>query len=147
MIVNHPICLLKILVLWNKNYLTNRSQIVNYNNRFSSKQTTLWGVPPASVLGSLQYLLYFEDMSSRILSYIFFLLITLIEIFRFWDEHDYEYGIFSIVRSARAWGSVILAGKRDSPSHCTTSFRENVVVAKTRYQMLEVLSLCNREGA
>ena len=83
MIVYHPICLLKILVLWDKNYLTNRSQIVNYNNRFSSKQKTLCGVPPASVLGSLLFLLYIEDMSSKILSYIFFLLMTLIEIFRF----------------------------------------------------------------
>ena len=72
MIVNHAICLLKILVLWDKNYLTNRSQIVNYNNRFSSKQTTLWGVSPASVLGSLLFLLYIEDMSSRILSHTFF---------------------------------------------------------------------------
>ena len=27
----------------------------------------------------------------------------------------------------------------------TTSFRENVEVAETRYQMLEVLSFCDRE--
>jgi len=40
-----------------------------------------------------------------------------------------------------------LAGKRDSPSHSTTSFSENVVVAKTRYQMLDVLSFCDRERA
>ena len=29
----------------------------------------------------------------------------------------------------------------------TTSFSENVEVAETRYQMLEVLSFCDREGA
>ena len=34
----------------------------------------------------------------------------------------------------------ILPGKRGSRRHSTTSFRANVVVAKTRYQMLEVLS-------
>ena len=53
--------------------------------------------------------------------------------------------MFSIVRRARARGSVILAGKRDSPSHSPTSFIENVVVAKTRYQMLQVLAFCDRE--
>ena len=35
--------------------------------------------------------------------------------------------------------SVILAGKRGSRRHSTTSFSENVEVAETRYQMLEVL--------
>ena len=49
--------------------------------------------------------------------------------FRFHDENDYEYEIFSILRSARAWNSVILAGKRDSLRHSTTSFSENVVVS------------------
>ena len=32
-------------------------------------------------------------------------------------------------------------------AYSTTSFRANVVVAKTRYQMLEVLSFCDRERA
>ena len=50
-------------------------------------------------------------------------------IFRFQDENDYEYEISSILRSARAWNSVILAGKRDSLRHSTTSFSENVVVS------------------
>ena len=52
------------------------------------------------------------------------------------DHNDYE--IFSILSSARAWTSVILAGKRDSRLHSTRSFSENVVVAKTSYQILEV---------
>ena len=39
--------------------------------------------------------------------------------------------------SAPALTSVILAGKRDSRCHSTTSFAENVVVTKTSYQMLQ----------
>ena len=55
--------------------------------------------------------------------------------FRFWEEDDdYEYEIFSILGIAHAWTSVILAGKRDSLGHCTTSFGKNVLVAKTSYQ-------------
>ena len=69
----------------------------------------------------------------------------LLETFRFYDENDYEYEIFSIVSIARAWGNVILAGKRGSSRHSTTSFSESVVVAETSYQMLEVLPFCNRE--
>ena len=42
--------------------------------------------------------------------------------------------------------SVFLAGKRDCRLHSTTSFRENIVVAEKRYQMLEVLSFCDQEG-
>ena len=43
------------------------------------------------------------------------------------DEDDYEYKIFSVVLSSTlAWTNVILAGKRDSRRHATTS--ENVVV-------------------
>ena len=41
--------------------------------------------------------------------------------------------IFSIVSSARAWGSVILAGKRGSRRHSTRSFSESVLVAGTSY--------------
>ena len=44
--------------------------------------------------------------------------------------------------SARAWTSVILAGKRVSHRHSTTNFSENVVVAETSYKVLEVLSFC-----
>ena len=60
------------------------------------------------------------------------------ESFRFWDEDDYEYEIFPILSSARAWTSVILAGKRDSSRRSTTSISENVQVAGTSYQILEV---------
>ena len=39
-----------------------------------------------------------------------------------------------MLRCAREWTSVVLAGKRDSRRHSTTSFSENVVVAETSYQ-------------
>ena len=60
---------------------------------------------------------------------------------RFFDEDDYEYKIFSILSIGQAWTSVILAGKRDSLRHSTTSFSEEVVVAGTSYQMLESFSI------
>jgi len=71
----------------------------------------------------------------------------LIENFKFEDEADYEYEIFSILSSAREWASVILAEKRDSRRHFKTGFSENVVLAGTSYQMQEVLSFCCRERA
>ena len=43
----------------------------------------------------------------------------------FFDEDDF----------AQAWTSVILAGKRDSRRHTTTSFSEELVVAGTSYLM------------
>ena len=42
--------------------------------------------------------------------------------------------------------SIILLGKHDSRCHSTMSFREKVVVVKTSYKMLAVLSVCNRRG-
>ena len=38
-------------------------------------------------------------------------------------------------------------GKCGSRLHSTTNFNENVEVAETRCQMLEVLSFCDRKGA
>ena len=66
---------------------------------------------------------------------------------RFWDEDDYEYEIFPILSSARARTTVILAGKCGSRRLSTTSFSESVVVAKTSYQMLEILSFGDRARA
>ena len=43
------------------------------------------------------------------------------------------------------WASVICVGKRDSRYHPTSRFSENVIVAETSYQMLEVLSFCDLE--
>ena len=52
-----------------------------------------------------------------------------------------------MLSSARARTSVILAGKRGSRRHSTTSLSENVELAERSYQMLEVLSFCDRKGA
>ena len=66
-----------------------------------------------------------------------------IKSFRFENEYDYEYEIFSILSSARARNSGIWAGKRDSRRHSTTSFRANVVLAKVR----SFIILPDRESA
>ena len=62
--------------------------------------------------------------------------LTILETFRFKDGIDYDNEIFS----ARAWTSVILAGKRNSLRHSATNFGESTIVAETSSQMLEVLS-------
>jgi len=50
---------------------------------------------------------------------------------------------FSILKSVHVSTSIILAGKRDSHCHySTTRICKNVVVVETGYQMLEVLSFC-----
>ena len=61
------------------------------------------------------------------------------ERFRFWDEDDYENEIFPILSGEPARTNVILAGKCRSRRQSTTSFSKNVVVAKTSYQLLEIL--------
>ena len=66
-----------------------------------------------------------------------------IDTLRFLDKDDYDYEIFSLLRSAHAWTRAILAGKRDSRSPSTTSFSKNVVLVETGYQVLEVLSFCD----
>ena len=40
---------------------------------------------------------------------------------------------------------MILAGKRGSRRHSARSFSEDVEVAETSYQILDVLSFCDRE--
>ena len=70
---------------------------------------------------------------------------SVLESFRFKDK-NYEKEIFSILSGARARTNVILAGKCDDHRHSSTSFSENVVVAKTSYQMFGILSFCYRES-
>ena len=57
-----------------KNYLTNRSQIVKYNNVLSGKQNNLMWSTLCGVLGRYLFLLYINDIhrSSKILSFILF---------------------------------------------------------------------------
>ena len=50
-----------------------------------------------------------------------------------------------MLSSAHARTNVILAGRCGSRRQSTTSFSENVEVAETRYQRLEVLSFCHQE--
>ena len=45
--------------------------------------------------------------------------------FRFEDDNNYEYYIFSVLSSAHAGASVILAGKSDSRRHFTTGFSKS----------------------
>ena len=42
---------------------------------------------------------------------------------------------------------MIFVRKRDTSCHSTMRFSENVAVVETSYQMLEVLSFCDRERA
>ena len=60
-------------------------------------------------------------------------------------ETTYKKEIYSIRSTICAWTNVILSGKRDSRRHSTMSLSENVVVAETSYQKLEVLSFCDRQ--
>ena len=66
--------------------------------------------------------------------------------FRFSDEDDQENDIFSILSGARAWTSVIFAGKRDSRRNSTTGFGENFVVAETSLYRERSLTLFNENN-
>ena len=66
--------------------------------------------------------------------------------YRPFDQSDYEYETLSVL-SARTRTSVILAGKRGSRRHSTTSFSENVMLADTSDKVLEVLLFCGWEIA
>ena len=52
-----------------------------------------------------------------------------------------------LLSGARARTNVILAGKRDNPRHSNTSFSENIVVAKTSYQIVGILSFSDLKRA
>ena len=55
-------------------------------------------------------------------------------------KDNYDDKILSILTSAHASTSVILADKRGSRRHFFPSFSENIAVAKTSYKVLEILS-------
>ena len=80
--INHTILIKKleyygnrgIALKWFQNYLTNRKQIVKYNDITSEAMTITTGVPQGSILGPLLLLLYINDMQncSKLVSTILF---------------------------------------------------------------------------
>ena len=67
---------------------------------------------------------------------------TVESFYRFYDKNDHKNTIFPIQSRSR-----VRSRKCDSHRHSTTSFSENVVVAKTSCQMLGILSFSDRERA
>ena len=80
--IDHKILLYKlehygfrgVVLEWFKNYLSNRTQYVSYNNCKSSLRDIVCGVPQGSILGPLLFILYVNDITftSNVLDFILF---------------------------------------------------------------------------
>ena len=53
-------------VNWFHSYLTDQAFLVNIQNKYSSISKILWGVPQGSILGSLLFLIYVNDMKQAV---------------------------------------------------------------------------------
>ena len=63
-----------VVLEWFKNYLSNRTHYVSYNNCKSSLRDIVCGVPKGSILGPLLFILYVNDITftSNVLDFILF---------------------------------------------------------------------------
>ena len=59
---------------WFKSYLSNRKQMVSYNSILSSSESVECGVPQGSILGTLLFIIYMNDIchTSKLLNFILF---------------------------------------------------------------------------
>ena len=71
-------------------------------------------------------------------------MVQIVGTFRFKDENDYEYEIFSLDNIERAQTSVILAGKTWYRRHFSTRFCKIVVVSKQVKTTVVVLAFLDQ---